>query len=351
MAPTNGREGADLLEALRQEPYRFAFFQAVRVLERLSGRDAVGLDAPPDREATRFRAQPALSFPPAEVSKLVPAKADRPHEMVVSFFGLTGPSGVLPQHYTALLLSRIRARDYSLRDCLDLFNHRLISLFHRAWEKYRLPFGFERFRLEGGPDSTDPVTTCIYSLVGFGTDGLRGRLSIPDPAFLYYAGLFAHEPRSALGLEGLLTDYFGLAMRVEQAFPQWLTLVGEDLSHIPDDDHPDGRHVRLGMDLIVGEDVLDGQSKFRVRVGPVGYADFQKFFPDSAGLRALSELTRSYVGPEFEFDVLMLLKPEEMPFCRLQTEGENASWLGWNTWIACEALDRMVDDAVFDVTK
>jgi len=271
--------------------------------------------------------------------------------MVVSFLGLTGPSGVLPQHYTTLLLSRVRGKDFALRDFLDLFNHRLVSLFHRAWEKYRLPFSYERSRLESGAEGADPVTTTLYCLVGLGTDGLRGRLSVADEAFLYYAGHFAHHPRSALGLEGLLQDYFGMPLRVEQAQPQWLTLDEEDRSLMPGGDHPDGRCARLGMDMVVGERVRDVQSKFRLRVGPVDYTAFRRFFPGSAGLRELAELTRTYVGPEFDIDVLVLLLPEEVPWCRLDSAAEEPARLGWNTWVRCQPMEKVVEDALFDLTE
>ena len=162
MAAADGGESAGLIEALRREPYRFDFFQAVRLLEHLGGRAPVGRDAAPDEEAVRFRALPALRFPAAEISRLSQTP-DGPPEMVVSFLGLTGPSGVLPQHYTTLLLSRIRGKDYSLRDFLDLFNHRITSLFHRAWEKYRLPFSYERSRQDGKEEGADPITTCLYA--------------------------------------------------------------------------------------------------------------------------------------------------------------------------------------------
>ncbi len=82
-----------------------------------------------------------------------------------------------------------------------LFNHRTISLFYRAWEKYRFPFAYEREARREGPPGEDLFTRCVYSLLGFGTAGLRGRVDFDDEAFLFYAGFFAHYPRSAISLE------------------------------------------------------------------------------------------------------------------------------------------------------
>src|SRR5262249_10363085 len=185
-----------------------------------------------------------------------------PLEMVVAFLGLTGPLGVLPQHYTALLLRRIRARDYALRDFLDLFNHRTISLFYRAWEKYRLPFAYERTQLDRGRGEVDLCSLCLYCLAGMGTGGLRGRLDIPDEAFLFYSGHFAHWPRSASALGSMLEDYFEIPIQILQAQGQWLNLGKADISLMPGPAFPRGRHNQLGVDMVVGERVWDVQGKF-----------------------------------------------------------------------------------------
>jgi type VI secretion system protein ImpH len=98
--------------------------------------------------------------------------------MVINFIGLTGPSAVLPTPYTELLLERVRYKDTALRDFLDLFNHRMASLFYRAWERSRFPVAYER----GGDN---PFTQYLLDLVGMGTRGLRDRLAILDEGLLF----------------------------------------------------------------------------------------------------------------------------------------------------------------------
>ncbi len=366
------RKLGELAGELLAEPHRFDFFQAVRLLEqsqkgdRLGGRGdrsgddprgrrlPVGYDHPVDREVVRFRAQSAHSFAGSEVAQVLPPRPNgagaTPPEMLVSFLGLTGPQGVLPPHYTALLIRRIRAKDFALRDFLDLLNHRTISLFFRAWEKYRLPFRYERARLEGEAQ-TDLATFCLYCLVGLGTGGLRGRSQVDDECFLYYAGHFARLGRPAVALESLLEDYFELPIRVLQAQGQWLSLEAEDRSLLPSAENRKGRNCQLGASLIAGERVWDVQSKVRLRVGPLDYAQFRAFLPAGDALRPLCRLTRHYLGPEFSFDVQLVLKAKEAPACRLTGEGPDRPCLGWNTWVRCNDFDADRDDAVFaDVT-
>ena len=198
MATTNGGKRAGVIGRLFETSYRFNFFQAVRLLEQLSAQEqrdgspyhpqneasGVGRDLHPGAEAVRFRALPSLSFPAGAISDLRSVlSSDRfahsvpPPEMLVTFLGLTGPSGALPRHYTELLLQRIREKDFSFRDFLDLFNHRLISLFYRAWEKYNWPIAYERAWVDGGTAEPDPITQAVYCLDGLGTPGLRRRWS------------------------------------------------------------------------------------------------------------------------------------------------------------------------------
>jgi type VI secretion system protein ImpH len=366
MVTPGGRESLDLKDRLQRETYRFDFFQAVRLLERLAregglpapraGHQPVGADHPPERECIRFRALPSLSFPTAAASRIgrsrTPdgaAESDKsPLEMMVAFLGLTGPAGVLPPHYTALLMRRVRAKDLSLRDLLDLFNHRLVSLFYRAWEKYRLPFAYERSRLDGIGEEPERMTYALYSVVGRGTAGLRGRQEIPDEAFLYYGGHFAHHPRSAAALELLLGDYFALPVQVHQHQGHWLRLERDDQAQLPSPRQPRGRNNRLGFDLVVGERVWGVQSKFRLRVGPLTYRQFLSFLPRvGKRLRPFGQMARSYVGPELVFDVQLVLLAAEAPRVQLGAQGEDRPYLGWNTWMHSVPGTGEVDDAVF----
>ena len=126
--------------------------------------------------------------------------------MKVNFMGLTGPEGVLPLYYTSLLAERTRAGDHSAVDFFDIFNHRIISLFYLAWEKYRFSVAYER-------EGLDPFSHHLMDLIGLGTPGLQNRLPVLDDSLLYYSGLLAQRPRSATALRNLLSDYFEFPSR------------------------------------------------------------------------------------------------------------------------------------------
>src|SRR5262249_43721976 len=153
-------------------------------------------------EAVRFRGRASLAFAPSQIHQLDEAAEGEtaPPQMTVAFMGMTG---VLPHHYTELLIERTRYKDTAFGDFLDLFNHRMISLFYRAWEKYRFPVAYERG--EG-----DRFTEFLFDIVGLGTRGLRNRQSFRDEILLFYGGLFAGRPHSASAMESVLGDYFGV---------------------------------------------------------------------------------------------------------------------------------------------
>src|SRR5947208_8721395 len=220
-------------------PGKFDFFQAVRLLERLatsSGGAAVGADTAPEQEAVHFRVLPALRFPAGPVAKAA-ARDEAPPELVVTFGGLTGPDGILPQHYTALLIARQRLKDNTLRDWLDLFHHRLLSLFTRAWEKNQWAAVVDRKRAEGDAKE-DAATSAAFAVAGFGTGGLRERLSLPGDVPVFYAGLLSRQPRTATGLEQMLADFFGWPVAVEQYAGQWLYLDAENKAELPRENRP-----------------------------------------------------------------------------------------------------------------
>jgi type VI secretion system protein ImpH len=377
MATASGGTSASLKtveERLLGEGFAFDFFQAVRLLERLlPDRRPVGHTSPPRSEIVRFRAHVSLSFPPSSIYDIVrPADPLDPLQMIVAFFGLTGPSGVLPRHYTELLLRQAKeakgSARYALRDWLDLFNHRLISLFYRAWEKYRFYIPYERGDYRGA--ELDPFTRTLFSLVGLGEPALRGRLrvsvreeseeqpvervlaGIDDLCLLHYSGFLAQRPRSAVSLAALLQNYFQLPLSVEQFRGQWLTLETANQSRLGEP----GNNC-LGLNLVAGNRVWDVQGKFRIRIGALGYTQFTELLPDRAPERGrkafflLVHLVRLYVGPEYDFDVQLVLQASDVPACQMVQTPAFTPRLGWNTWITSGPLQQDADDAVFEAEE
>jgi type VI secretion system protein ImpH len=342
MAAESRRSDPTVADLLFEEGYRFSFFEAVRVLERLAPeRQPVGHDASPIGEVVRFRTRLSLDFPPSEIHEITRDEDGGPPRMTVAFMGLTGPLGVLPRHYTELLLARVRGKDFALRDFLDLFNHRFISLFYRAWEKYRFPLAYERALSKG--QSEDRFSLYLYDLFGMGTAGLRGRLVVQDKPLLYYAGLLSQHRHSSSALAGLLTDYFGVPVHVDQFVGQWLPLTEDSRTRLG----PNGANNVLGDSALAGSRVWDQQAKFKVRLGPLTLSQFTQFLPSGSAFKPLVQLTRFFAGQAHDFDVQLVLRAEQVPWCRLGGAGDYAPRLGWSAWLKTREFDRDAGDAVF----
>jgi len=343
VAAQSRRTDPPLEEQLFEEPYRFDFFQAVRVLERvLPDREPVGRHTKALVEIVRFRAHNALTFPASSIYDLVRGDDGRPPQMTVAFMGLTGPSGILPRHYTELVLERARRKDRALADFLDVFNHRIISFFYRAWQKYRVPIAHEQAAHRATGE--DPFTRSLFDHFGLGSSGLRGRLQVEDETLLFYSGLLAQHPHSAAALEGMLADYLASPVRVMPFQGEWLPLSEENRSRLGAGGH-EANNV-LGRTAVLGKRFWDQQARFRLRIGPLGLGLFCDLLPSGRQFRVLAQLTRFFVGQELDFDVQLVLRRDEVPRCRLGETGPRAPRLGWSTWLKTKPFADDADDAV-----
>lgn len=319
-------------------PWNFDFFQALRILQSsASGHARVGFFGAPSKESVRLGAASTLSFPASEIQSLEETEESRP-VMRVNFLGLTGPLGVLPHPYTELVAERLRSRDQTLRDFLDLFHHRILSLFYRAWEKHHVAVEIER--AEEGQFSRH-----ILQLIGLGTPGLQNRMAVPDSALLFYGGLLASRTRSAVGLEQILSDYFDAPVEIEQFVGTWEAVDTSIQCCL--DDEPDEMG-SLGDGLLVGDQVWEQQSRFCVRLGPLPFQRYQEFLPGGKALDELRSIVGFYTGPELEMVLQLILKREETPVCELPPEGEAGVQLGWTSWLKTRPMDRDPGDTILD---
>jgi type VI secretion system protein ImpH len=317
-------ENRTLKEVLFEEPYRFEFFQAVRLLERVfPEKKSVGATALPHEEIARFRSRIALDFPSSEIHEFVETQdvktGDDRLEAIINFMGMAGVSGVLPTHYTELVLDRVRHRDSSLWSFLDIFTHRAVSMFYRAWAKYRFPVGYE--------SGDDPFTGFLFDFAGLGTHGLRGRSNIDDEALLPYVGLISQKPHSANAVENIIADFFGIKAKIVQFFGQWLPLGPQDVTLLGT------QNAALGINSLTGTNVWDQQSKLRIRLGPMTFAQYLAFLPNGSARKAFLSIVKLIAGIEFDHDVQLRLLGRQVPSTILTTRAARRPMLGWTSFL------------------
>ncbi|MBZ2184143.1 MAG: type VI secretion system baseplate subunit TssG [Bryobacter sp.] len=312
-------------------PGSVEFFQAVRLLGRLGH----GLMPPgafpkhPDQEVVRFGANPAYWFPPSQIHSLEWIESDsekftwKPPMLRVNFMGLVGPMGLMPFAWQDLVLERLRARDRTLLEFFDLFHHRTISLFYQAWEKYRFWVSYER-------DRKDRMSRYLMDFIGLGTPGLESRQSVPDTSLIFYSGLLSLQPRSALALEQLLSDYFDVPIEVDEFSGSWYPLAPEDICRFAD---PPTEAEQLGFGVVVGDAVWNRASCAKIAVGPLALNDYINFLPGGNAHEPLASLTRFFTQGEIIFEVQLILSRDHVPQCQLGMDSSAPPRLGWLTWM------------------
>lgn len=327
---------AELEREMLENPTSFEFFQAVRVLERLfPDRSSVGGFEEPREEVARFGANTGIAFPASEIQTL-DIEPDGQIKLTVNFMGMNGPLGIMPLYYSLLVAERARARDRALRDFLDMFNHRFVSLFYRAWEKNRFAVAYER-------SQSDRVTSHLLDLIGLGTEGTRNLLNVPDESLLFYAGLLGLQGRPAVGLEQLLEDYFDVPVEVVQFVGGWYPLSAGSQCSLGDETSVSSE---LGVGSVAGDEIWDQQARVRLRIGPLTRRQYEEFLPTGSAYEELRTLVQFYSDDRFDFEAQLVLAREEVPGCVLGDDDATATPLGWCTWVRSAPFPRDADETV-----
>jgi type VI secretion system protein ImpH len=320
-----------LYRELAEKPYEYGFFQALRRIECANpDKEKIGCSVKPGDDAVRFGQEPSLAFAASTLSSFKISNEGFSPKLSVLFFGLFGPNGPLPLHLTEYVRERIRNHDdESFAGFADVFHHRLLSLFYRAWADAQPTTHLDRL-------DSDTFSNRIGSLIGIGTAGLKNRDALPDFAKLHHSGRFANQTRNAEGLLALLKSYFHIPARLEQYVGAWLTIPEHDRMRLGEARFSGS----LGYTSTLGERVWECQSKFRLTFGPLTLNDFQRMLPGGLSLIRLIAIVRNYVGDEFDWDVHLILNGKEIKPTRLGEFGQ----LGWTSWMTEKSPNRDFDD-------
>ncbi len=323
LPPTPGegvRGGGNLPEGfwedLEREPYAHDLFHVLRWIDARAGaRSPLGRDASPRNEPVRLRQEPSMAFAPATLASAKLATENGPPELSIYSFGLFGPNGPLPLHLTEHARERMYHHgDPTLSAFADLFHHRLILLFYRAWADAQSTVSLDR--------REERFTRYVASLMHMGVPSMQRRDSVMDHAKYYMAGHLLRQTRNPEGLRHILETFFSLPVKVCEYVPQWIRLEPRQRLGLS------GRQ-GLGRDTLLGVAVRDAQHKFRLEVGPLSREDYASFLPGGKRASQVMHWVRHYVGVEFAWDFRPVMRRAEVRGVRL---GE-ASPLGLASWL------------------
>jgi type VI secretion system protein ImpH len=352
---------ASPIERLLDEPQRFEFHQAVRLLHGHLRRLPVE-----DRPALRFRNSLSLSFPASEIAGIdshsrqadtldaeaaaaasergTPAALERV-ELTPAFMGLLGATGALPLAYSEQFAQReTSGRDGAARAFLDIFQHRAVTLFHEAWRKHRLPLQFEA-------DRRERYLPLVMSLAGLGEPALRRRLhgdegGVADDALAFYSGLLQRRAVSAPHLQRVLADYFGVPVRVTQFVGRWFDLDADCQVTLGESTF------RLGHDTLLGPRVWQRDLRARVSIGPMNRTLHRRFLPGGPAALALRELLTLVSGVSLEYEVRLVVHAADVVGATLpgaDAPDDAGPRLGWDSYLVTQPCAQDREEAAYDL--
>ena len=305
------------LRSLEEEPWRFDYFAVLRFLERRHGdRPRIGDSAARRDEFVELGQDPFMDFPASNLARAV-QNDGKPIKLFFKFLGLLGPQGALPLATTEEAYHYVIARDDAFPRFLDLFNHRFIQLFFRAWADSRPIVQHDR------PD-LDRFVAYIGSAIGIGSPSFRDLDSVPDSAKLGYAGLLGSQAKCASRLAGSIRGLFKVDAEIEEFVgsrlviepPEW-TILGE-------------RYNVLGGDALLGRTVFSVQDKIRIRIFTKNLAQYIRFLPSGDLCEPLADLVFFYTGELLDWDAELAIPSGAVEPVRLGKFGQ----LGWTSWMS-----------------
>jgi type VI secretion system protein ImpH len=323
------------LRAIGEAPFAHGFFQTLRCIEALyPGKPRLGSAPGVAEEPVRLGQQPALDFAPATLSGLVVNGDGRAPRLEVRFLGLLGPNGPLPLHLTEYARERLlHAGDATFARFLDLFNHRFLAMFYRAWAQAQPTVQLDR-------PTQDRFAIHLGALAGDGVRDAQAPGTVPAEARLFFAGILARGVRNRDGLEALLAGFFDVRASVEEFVGHWMEIPAPDRARLGSRE----ANAALGCGAALGRSVWDRQHRIRVHLGPLDLARYEDFLPGRPGMLRLAAWLRKYVGRELAWDLRLVLDRDHVPRARLGRHGR----VGWTVWLgrrraASHAADLTLD--------
>lgn len=311
----------DKLEDLEGKVAGAQFVAAVRLLECVQPEKArLGRATRLKDEPVRLSQTPSLAFQSTSLTALEGSNASHAYRLFCNCMGLLGSNGPLPVHYTEHALQRAaHHNDPTFREFIDLFNHRMLSLFYRAIADTDPAINLDR-------ENDNRYADFIASIGGFLPAAARQRDNLPATTRFHFAGWLGARTRCPEGLVAVVGGYFDLQCSVTEFVGGWLQMPDESLIRLGSGE----ANCHLGVSSYVGRRVWSSGHKIRIKLGPMGWQQYREFAPGQKNNIALQQLVKSYLGDEIDWELELQLT--EGATERLSLDGKFR--MGFDAWLS-----------------
>ena len=335
MAGTDRTATDSLIEDICENPHKYDFFHLMRKLQAAyPDKPRIGESIRLSQDVIRLRQEVSLAFASSTIKHVEKDEEAGVLNIFNQFFGLWGANGPMPHELTQYVLDQKRDyNDSTLANFVDVFHHRLLSLFFKAWADSQKTIDYDR------PEDAH-FPRFINSFFGAGMKSACNRDSIPDRSKTFYSGHLSSATQSKSGLQAILEGFFSIKTQIKSFVGHWLTLP-EDCCHRLGESESTGL---LGENIIVGETVWDCQLKFRVVMGPMEKEDYERILPGGKAYQMLKDWVGLYTNQVMLWDLQLILKASEAEPIVLGGFGQ----LGWTTWLMTEPLEQNSEELIVD---
>lgn len=328
MAFTDRKSTAYLISEALKEAKSYSFFQLVEYIHALNDYSLeTAQDVSPRDEVIKFSSTGSIGFPASDITNAGINKLEGKLQpwIETSFFGMHGSVSPLPGHFLDIVAWEFAQKEGIRYHFLDFFNHRLTTLLHRAWRKYRY---FVRYQSSG----SDRFSAHNFSLLGAYDKTLRSGSLIHWSLLLKYSGIISSNHRSAVSVSRIIAHYFSLkSVEIKEWVLRNVQISAAQRSQLG------VANFGLGQSLVVGSQVPTRMGKFILSIKNLTQKEFQSFLPNGQNYPVLVELTEFLLKDQHAYDLELGLLPNEIPVLQLASNSKKPPCLGWSTILGGQA--------------
>ncbi len=333
MASQNRSTADHIVYDLVKHSKQYSFFQAVQLLNDFNKlvKDDEGKESLKET-LIQFSVNPQLIFNKSDVDSVSINESNEKMiaQMSVNFLGLYGSTSPLPAFYSESILQAKNGFD-STQDFMDLFNHRMISLVYKCWEKYRY---YQQYKMSSEKEgSSDVFTNRMFALCGLVRPEQRNDSDVNWHRLLPFLGMLGMRCHSASVIESILRFYFNYKnFHIVSNMQRFVEIEDDQQNRLGE------QCSTLSDDLVLGNLVEDRSGKFRIKITNLSYERFIQFLPEGENYQSLRKIVDYVLRDQLDYDIELQLVKYAVP--ELSLSHHNQEKLGWTTWFGAQIQEN-----------